>query len=400
MVLTVVLAQVGFDLTQPFIPLYVRYLGMSDLSEAALWSGLVVGVGPLCAALMGPVWGSLSDRYGPKRMVLRALIMISLMQLASAFVPDVRWLLAARVVMGLCAGFTAMAMTLAVSVAPRERMAQAIGLVQAAQLAPTAVGPMIGGLVSDTLGLRANFVITSLILMVAVVLLFSLVREDAYARPPDRPASGRARTSGSVLALLAIPGFAAALGILFVARFADRALPAILPLYLVQLETPTAQLATITGLVVSSGAIAAAGSSLVYGRKARPETSCRLLLIALGGGAVFSVLLALAGTWMEVLALRFGLGLLAGGSLSLAYTMGARLAPAERSGLTLSVLGSCGQLGAAVSPMLAGVLSQVGLRSVFLANGAAYLAAFALAALPALGAARAREPEPARETES
>ena len=55
---------------------------------------------------------------------------------------------------------------------------------------------------------------------------------------------------GSMLTLLALPGFAAGVGIMFLARFTDRALPPILPLYLIELKTPSAQLATITGFVV------------------------------------------------------------------------------------------------------------------------------------------------------
>ena len=396
--LTVALAQVAFDLTQPFLPLFVRYLGVTDVGEAALWSGLVVGVGPLGAALMGPVWGALADRFGRKAMVLRALVLISILMIASAFVPDVRWLMAVRVVMGLFAGFTAMVMALAVAISPRERMGQAIGLVQAAQLAPTAIGPTIGGVISDTLGLRANFILTGLILLVPATLLYFLVQEASYADAAERPAARPASKRGSVFSLFTLPGFAAALAILFVARFADRALPPILPLYLLELDTPTAQLATITGLVVSSGAVAAAVSSMIYGRRARPDNSRRLLTIALAGGAACSILLGLVGSWTQVVVLRLILGLLAGGSMSLAYTMGARLAPAERSGLTLSVLASCAMLGGAASPMLAGLIGQASLRLVFLANAAAYLMAFALAALPSLRAARApdrhRAPEP------
>ena len=399
-VLTVALAQVAFDLTQPFIPLYVRYLGVTDVGEAALWSGVVVGVGPLGAAIMGPLWGSLADRYGRKPMVLRALVLISIMQIASAFVPDVRWLFAARVVMGLFAGFTAMVMALAVAVSPRERMAQAIGLVQAAQLAPTAIGPTIGGVVSDTLGLRANFILTGLILIVPATLLYFLVQEASYADAADRPAVRPATKRGSVFSIFTIPGFAAALAILFVARFADRALPPILPLFLVELDTPSAQLATITGLVVSSGAVAAACSSMIYGRRARPDNSRRLLIIALAGGAACSILLGLVVSWTQVVVLRLILGLLAGGSMSLAYTMGARLAPAERSGLTLSVLASCAMLGGAASPMLAGLIGQASLRLVFLANAAAYLVAVALAALVAARGAPAPDPHRAREPET
>jgi DHA1 family multidrug resistance protein-like MFS transporter len=351
---------------------------------------------------MGPFWGALGDRLGHRMMVVRALAMIALMQLASGFVPDVRWLLICRVIMGLFAGFTTMVMALAITVAPREKMSQAIGLVQASQLAPTAFGPLIGGVLSDTLGLRANFITTGLLLVVPAVLLTLLVDEGSYASKPSRPNREASDGRNPVFSLLLFPPFLASLGILFVARFADRALPPILPLYLIQLDTPTAQLATITGFVVASGAIAAACSAVLYGRRLRPENVRRLLLVALVGGGLVTFLLSQTQSWVQVAGVRLLLGLLAGGAITLAYTMGARHAPAGRSGLTFSVLGSCGQLGAAVSPMLAGVLSQTGLRTVFLANGAAYLLAAALAAIPAVGAvpAPAPEREPVAEAES
>jgi DHA1 family multidrug resistance protein-like MFS transporter len=399
-VLAVALAFASFELTQPFIPLYIRTLGADDLAEAAFWSGLVAGIAPLCAAVMGPFWGSLADRYGRKPMVLRALIFISVMQFASAFVPSVQWLLAARVMMGLFAGFTSMAMALAISVSPRERMPQAIGLVQAAQIAPAAIGPLIGGLLSDTFGLRTSFMITGLMLIVPAALLNFMVKESFQPSTPDRSSAKPRGAAGSLLQLCVIPGFAAALAILFVARFTERALPPILPLYLIELETPSAQLATITGVVVAAGALAATCSSIIYGRRSRPDNTRRLLIIALAGGAVCAVLLGLARDWTEVVVLRVLLGLLAGGTMSLAYTMGARLAPSERSGLTLSVLASCGMLGGAISPILAGVIGQVSLRVVFMATAVAYLAAVGLAALPTLRRAPAPAAEPVAEPEA
>jgi DHA1 family multidrug resistance protein-like MFS transporter len=392
-VATVALAQVAFDLTQPFIPLYIRELGVTDLADAAFWAGLVAGIAPLCSALTGPLWGAMADRFGLKAMVLRALIIISVFQFASAFVPSVQWLLGARIMMGLFAGFTTMSMALAIAVSPREKMAQAIGLVQAAQLAPTAIGPTIGGVISDLFGIRANFIMTGVILLVPATLLFFMVK-DARDAPADR-AKTAATPKGSVWSLFALPGFAAAVGILFAARFAERTLPPMLPLYLVELHTPAAQLATITGGVVAIGAVAAAASSMLYGRWARPETTRRLLMIALGGGAIFSALFVVAHDWIEVVFLRLVLGLMAGGAMSLSYTLGARMAPAGRSALTLSVLSSCAMLGMAVSPILAGLISQASLSYVFLMNAGVYAVALALAAvaLPRIAGRPARAPE-------
>ncbi len=399
-VLTIALAHVAFDLTQPFIPLYVRDLGVTDLAEAAFWSGLVVGIGPLCGALMGPFWGALADRYGRKPMVLRALLMISVMQTAIAFAPDVHWLVGLRVVMGLFAGFTPMAMALAISLGPRERMAHAVGLVQAATFLPLAIGPAIGGLISDAFGLRANFLLTGVILLVPAGLLYLLVKEPGYGGARTRSTPDPTAPRGSMWALLTLPGFAAALVILFLARFTDRTLPPILPLYLIELDTPSAHLATITGFVVAAGAVAAACSSMLYGRWANADNTRRLLMVALAGGAVFSALLALVGGWAEVAVLRLLLGLLAGGGMSLAYTLGAHLTPSARSGVTLSMLSSGGQLGGATAPILAGLVGQVSLVSVFLVNAAAYLVALALAALPSTVRVPAPDTERAAEVET
>ncbi|MGE3273221.1 MAG: MFS transporter, partial [Chloroflexota bacterium] len=281
----------------------------------------------------------------------------------------------------------------AVSVGPREKMAHAIGLVQAATFLPLAIGPTIGGVLSDNFGLRFNFMLTGVILLFPAVLLYVMVKETGYGGSKKKDeAEQEAEATGrrsAVWSLMLLPGFAAALAILFMTRFTDRALTPILPLYLVELGTPDGQLATITGFVVAAGAVAAAGSSVLYGRWARQENTRRLLIIALAGGAVFSALIAMVGGWVEVALLRIGLGLLAGGSMSLAYTMGAHLAPSARSGLTLSMLSSCGQLGGAIAPILGGVIGGISLGYVFIANAGAYVLALGLAALPSMGRATA-----------
>jgi MFS transporter, DHA1 family, multidrug resistance protein len=395
-VLAVGLAFTAFELSQPFIPLFIRDLGTADLAEAAFWSGLVAGVAPLGAAIMGPVWGGMADKYGRKPMVLRALIFIGVMQFSMAFVPNVQWLLAIRVLMGLFAGFTPMAMALAIAVSPRDKMAQAIGLTQAAQIAPAALGPLIGGLITDAFGIRSSFMLTGILLIIPSILLGFVVQESLDGTPAERATSKAKGGPGSVASLFVIPGFVVALAILFLARFTDRGMNPIIPLYLVELETPEALLATIAGAVVAAGALAATASSILYGRWSKPENTRRLLVIALVGGAAFSILLAFVGSWIEAIVVRTLLGLLAGGTISLAYTIGARLAPSERSSLTLSVLASCGMLGSASSPILAGMLSQVSLRAVFLATAAAYLIAVGLAVIPgwrARSAARAASVE-------
>ena len=55
----------------PFLPLYFQALGVHDVGEIAMWSGLSLGVTPAFTAMLAPFWGRLADRYGRKIMVER-----------------------------------------------------------------------------------------------------------------------------------------------------------------------------------------------------------------------------------------------------------------------------------------------------------------------------------------
>src|SRR5947209_20024411 len=57
-------AFVGFSFSGPFLPLLVRHLGVTEPRAVALWSGVLIGLGPLSAVVASPVWGGLGGRSG------------------------------------------------------------------------------------------------------------------------------------------------------------------------------------------------------------------------------------------------------------------------------------------------------------------------------------------------
>ena len=61
----------GFTLVMPFLPIYVQQLGIHSKTSIAIWCGLLLGITPLIAALVGPFWGRIADRYGLKIMAIR-----------------------------------------------------------------------------------------------------------------------------------------------------------------------------------------------------------------------------------------------------------------------------------------------------------------------------------------
>src|SRR3954465_11913435 len=76
----------GFTLVMPFLPLFIRQLGVTDVGEIAMWTGVSLGVTPALTALLAPAWGRLGDRYGRKVMVERSMVSFVVLMAAMAYV--------------------------------------------------------------------------------------------------------------------------------------------------------------------------------------------------------------------------------------------------------------------------------------------------------------------------
>src|SRR2546427_3980312 len=66
-------AFVGFYFSSPFLPLLMRHLGVIDPRAVAIWSGVLIGLGPASAVIASPVWGRLADRIGGGLLLVRTV---------------------------------------------------------------------------------------------------------------------------------------------------------------------------------------------------------------------------------------------------------------------------------------------------------------------------------------
>src|SRR6516162_6795282 len=96
----------GYWLVMPFLPMFVRQLGVQSTAGIAFWSGLILSISPLISALVGPLWGRLGDRIGMKVMAQRATAANSICWFLMAFSQNVYQLAFFRAVLGLLGGFT------------------------------------------------------------------------------------------------------------------------------------------------------------------------------------------------------------------------------------------------------------------------------------------------------
>ena len=83
---------------------YIEELGApKDMID--WYAGLAVSLSALSSALISPVWGRFADRYGRKPMMVRASLAMTFTMGGLAFVHNVYWLLALRVLNGLLSGY-------------------------------------------------------------------------------------------------------------------------------------------------------------------------------------------------------------------------------------------------------------------------------------------------------
>ncbi|MFK4731166.1 DHA2 family efflux MFS transporter permease subunit [Agromyces mediolanus] len=99
------------------------------------------------------ITGRLGDRFGPKRIYLIGLVIFTLASLWCGFAGDISMLIAARAVQGLGAALmTPQTMAVITRIFPPNQRGAAMGLWGAVAGIATLVGPILGGVLVDSLG--------------------------------------------------------------------------------------------------------------------------------------------------------------------------------------------------------------------------------------------------------
>ena len=130
-----------------------------DFGQPTSSAVLSVSAFILVLAVAMPITGWFGDRFGPKRVLLLALLLMVVGQLAAAMAPSLGFLIGTRAVQGLaCSAIPPMVMGMLVAFFPGQRL-RMMGAWAAANGVGQAVGPPVGGLISDLLGWRSVFVI-------------------------------------------------------------------------------------------------------------------------------------------------------------------------------------------------------------------------------------------------
>ncbi|CAI0875876.1 multidrug efflux MFS transporter [Serratia proteamaculans] len=346
----------------PFLPLYIEQLGVSGHQSLSIWSGLVFSGTFLVSALVSPLWGSLADRKGRKLMLLRASLGMAVVIALQGMVTNVYQLFALRALMGLTSGYIPNAMALVASQVPRDKSGWALGTLSTGPVTGVIVGPLLGGLMADHLGLRVVFFVTAVLMFVSFLITLFLIKErHIEVKKADR-LSGKAVFQSLPYPTLIVTLFISTLMI----QLANSSISPILTLFIKDLSGDSGNLAFISGMIAAVPGIAALISAPRLGKLGDRIGTARILLAALVLTTVLFAIMAWVETPLQLGILRFLLGFADGALMPAVQTLLLKYSSDQVTGRIFGYNQSFMYLGNVVGPLIgSGVSALMGFRWVF-----------------------------------
>lgn len=352
---------VGMSAIVPFLPLFVRDLGVNDLEQSATWSGLVFAGPFFISFFLTPVWGSMGDKYGRKIMTLRAVFGLAIAQVIIGFSQNVTHLFLGRLAQGALSGFLPAAMALVAANTPEEKTGYALGILQSATAAGTVLGPLIGGVLSDLIGFRAVFFSVAGLLFFTGFLVLIFVKEENKVSKEDQFSfieNWKFLLKNKALRYAAAMITFASLGLSFVRP--------IFVFYVETLKIPTKFLPTITGALYSIVGIFSTISAAWWGKRVERTGIKKNLIIASFLVGIMYAAHAFINDPYILISARILLGIGFGALLPLLFTSISRHVVHERKGGVLGVASSFQVLGNMIGPLAGGLsVGFMGLRYSF-----------------------------------
>ena len=343
----VFMAAIDLNEIVPLLPRIGHRYGLSAAANALLLAAPGIAMLALCVPI-----GALSDRLGARRLTLAGGVMLCVAAFGQAL-PSYGALLVARLLLGAAFGIVFTSGLVWLARATDAAGSARLGATVTSASVGTVLGPAIGGVLGQSAGIAAPFLLTGAIAALVATLLFTTPRRLAPALRPAPPAVplrvGVARAARE-------PTVLAATAALLISGVVASATQLLAP---AELHHAGASAGTI-GLIFSAASILyIAVSALVVWRGSRAVNVRVNSLAALGAalslapgalrvGAIPVVLTLLIATFP-----RATIGTIA---YPLATTRAARMGVG--SGIAIGFLNAVWAGGIVLSPLLAGALSE------------------------------------------
>ena len=361
----------GVSQLAPILPLYFHDLGVQTPEAMSLWSGLATGATYIIVCLAAPFWGRVADKKGRKITLIRSSFGMALCNVLIAFQTTPEGVVLIRLVQGLVSGFYSASITLIASESPIERTGWALGLLASANLAGSLIGPLLGGYIADTVGIRNDFIIVGTLMGLAGVLATIFIHENYVPQPnPEKLSIRKLKEQipefNSIVALC-VASFIYAICIMSLQPVISVYIKGIVP-------SDTENLAFIAGAVFSAMGIAQLMSSSPLGKLVDKIGPRKVLVVSLIYVGILNIPQAYVSDVYQLAIIRFLQGFGLGGMLPALNTYLSSKTPREFTGQVFSYNQSCLFFGYFLGSVGgASLMAWLGFTTLFWVSGGLFI---------------------------
>lgn len=361
----------GVSQLAPILPLYFHDLGVQTPEAMSLWSGLATGATYIIVCLAAPFWGRVADKKGRKITLIRSSFGMALCNVLIAFQTTPEGVVLIRLIQGLVSGFYSASITLIASETPIERTGWALGLLASANLAGSLIGPLLGGYIADTVGIRNDFIIVGALMGLAGVLATIFIHENYVPQPnPEKLSIRKLKEQipefNSIVALCVAS---------FIYAICIMSLQPVISVYIKGIvSSDTENLAFIAGAVFSAMGIAQLMSSSPLGKLVDKIGPRKVLVVSLIYVGILNIPQAYVSDVYQLALIRFLQGFGLGGMLPALNTYLSSKTPREFTGQVFSYNQSClffgyflGSIGGA------SLMAWLGFTTLFWVSGGLFI---------------------------
>ena len=358
----------------PFLSLYIDTFGDHSDAYVQKWAGLIFGATFITALIMSPIWGRVADKYGFKPILLINGFGIATSVFLMGFVDSVETFFLLRLFNGVVTGFIPTSLAFVSSQTAREEAGKKLGTLQMGSVTGTLFGPVLGGLMADAFGFQYTFVITSISVVIAALIVLFGIKEQKKVKNEKAVQYSRKTILSGLLHHRLMLNIMIVTALIQIGNFSIQPL---LSLYVAEL-TDAKDVAFLAGITFSAAGV----GNLLFARKwgkmgddiGYEKVLGALLLLSF----LFIVPQAFVSSLWQLMFWRLLFGIAIGGMIPITTALVRREAPLDIQGEVMGYNTSFRFLGNIIGPMFGGIISGfIGISAVFILTGVLFLLGFA-----------------------
>ncbi|NOY99755.1 MAG: TCR/Tet family MFS transporter [Chloroflexi bacterium] len=354
---TLVIVLIGFGIIIPILPFYVEEFGGTGITM-----GLLMSIFAIMQFIFSPMWGSLSDRYGRKPILLIGIFGYAITMLLLGLSKSLWMLFAARGLAGVLSSATLpTAMAYIGDSTSEENRGAGMGTIGAAMGLGMVLGPGIGGTMSK-ISLQTPFFFATALALAALALIWIYLPESLPHENRDRVSRIRGPQFGPMWKALFGP-----LGFLLISAFMiSFAMTNFEGIYAYYTNIRYDYDAQTVGLILTVvGLTSAVAQGFLTGPLTRKWGEVRVVKASLIGSAIGFLLMLTARTLATVM-LTTSIFILSNAMLRPVVSALISKRTTQGQGIAMGLNNAYMSLGRVIGPAVAGVLLDINLSYPFI----------------------------------